>query len=290
MILFKKAIELHNWLDAQRKMNNTIGFVPTMGALHEGHLSLIKTSKNVRKDSFGENTITVCSIFVNPTQFNQKEDFEKYPVTIEQDIYLLESNKCDVLFFPSVDEIYPDGTKKAMHYDLGRLETILEGKYRPGHFQGVCMVVHRLFDIVDPDRLYLGQKDYQQCMVIARLIDLLNKKDSIQLRICPTQREADGLAMSSRNMRLNEEERKRAVHISKGLAEIKKEISIGNIQELKKNMIHKLEQHGFVVDYVEIAESETLESVDEWNGKQKLVALCAASIGKIRLIDNMLLN
>jgi pantoate--beta-alanine ligase len=152
------------------------------------------------------------------------------------------------------------------------------------------MVVHRLLDIVDPDRLYLGQKDYQQCMVIARLIDQLNKKDLIQLRICPTKREADGLAMSSRNMRLNEEERKKAAEISKVLAGIKKEISTGNIPELKQNAIQKLEQYGFVVDYVEIADAETLESVDDWNGKQKLVALCAATIGKVRLIDNMLLN
>lgn len=283
MILFKKAGELHNWLDAQRKKNNTIGFVPTMGALHDGHLSLIDSSKK-------ENEITVCSIFVNPTQFNQKEDFEKYPVTIEKDIYQLESSRCDVLFLPSVDEIYPQGTKSVKQYDLGKLETILEGKYRPGHFQGVCMVVHSLLEIVNPDRLYLGQKDYQQCMMIARLLEFINMDSTIELKICPTLREKDGLAMSSRNMRLNEEERKKAVEISKVLSIIKKDLLPGDIESLKQNAIRELEKNGFIVDYVEIADVETLESVNKWDGKQKLVALCAATIGNVRLIDNMLIN
>lgn len=283
MILFKKAGELHNWLDAQREKNHTKGFVPTMGALHDGHLSLIDSSKK-------ENEITVCSIFVNPTQFNQKEDFENYPVTIEKDIYLLESNGCDVLFLPFVNEVYPHGTENPRQYDLGKIENILEGKYRPGHFQGVCMVVHSLLEIVKPDRLYLGQKDYQQCMVIAKLLELINMNSTIELKICPTLREKDGLAMSSRNMRLNEEERKKAVEISKVLSIIKKDLLPGDIESLKQNAIRELEKNGFIVDYVEIADVETLESVNKWDGKQKLVALCAATIGNVRLIDNKLTN
>jgi pantoate--beta-alanine ligase len=152
------------------------------------------------------------------------------------------------------------------------------------------MVVHRLLEIVNPNHLYLGQKDYQQCMVIARLIELLHKKDSIELRICPTQREADGLAMSSRNMRLNKEERKKAVEISKVLSGIKNEISQGNIEELKQNAIRKLEAADFFVDYMEICDAHTLEAIDKWDENQKQVALCGATIGKVRLIDNMLLN
>src|SRR5690242_13565632 len=201
MILFKKVIDLRKWLDHQRQTENNIGFVPTMGALHSGHLSLIEASKK-------ENSITVSSIFVNPTQFNDPTDFEKYPVTIEKDIDLLEGIGCDAIFLPSVEEIYPNGTKSVKHYELGYLEKILEGKFRPGHFQGVCMVVERLLEIVEPDKLYLGQKDFQQCMVIRKLISLMGKENTISLEISPTLREPDGLAMSSRNVRLNEEERK----------------------------------------------------------------------------------
>ena len=197
MILFKKANDLRKWLDAQHKNGKRIGFVPTMGALHPGHISLIKKSKT-------ENPVTVCSIFINPSQFNDPADFKKYPVTIETDIDMLEEADCDALFLPGSEEIYPDGYSNSKLYDIGYLETVLEGKYRPGHFQGVCMVVDRLLDIVQPDQLFLGQKDYQQCMVIKRLLILKGQTDKIGLSICPTLREADGLAMSSRNLRLSE--------------------------------------------------------------------------------------
>ena len=199
MVLLKNATDLYNYLDSQRKNHISIGFVPTMGALHEGHLSLLAKSKK-------ENSITVCSIFINPTQFNDPLDFEKYPVTIEQDIQKLDSIDCDILFLPSVDEIYPDGLNYNIHFALGELETIWEGKYRPGHFQGVCLVVKRLLEIVQPDMLFLGQKDFQQCKVIAKLIEILNFEKKIALIICPTMREPDGLAMSSRNMRLSDKQ------------------------------------------------------------------------------------
>ena len=174
------------------------------------------------------------SIFINPTQFNDPTDFKKYPVTLEKDIVMLEAAGCDILFLPSVEEIYPDGTTTTMHYDLGYLETILEGHYRPGHFQGVCMVVHRLLDIVKPDNLYIGQKDYQQCMVIKRLIELIGMKDLIQVNISPTLREPDGLAMSSRNMRLSDEERKNAVNIYQTLHFVKEQIADGRSGFLKE--------------------------------------------------------
>ncbi len=283
MILFKKATDLRKWVDAQRKKDDLIGFVPTMGALHEGHISLVDASKK-------KNDITISSIFVNPTQFNDPKDFKKYPVTLEKDIYLLENTGCDVLFLPTVKEMYPDGLTPKMHYDLGFLETVLEGKYRPRHFQGVCMVVHRLLEIVNPVHLYLGQKDYQQCMVISRLVELIGLKNKTEIIICPTLRETDGLAMSSRNMRLNEMERKNAAAIYRSLNMIKENAGDENPAELKKKAQSLLEDAGFKVDYVEIADTSNLSPVSVWDGKQKNVALVAAFMNEVRLIDNMLLN
>jgi pantoate--beta-alanine ligase len=280
MIIFKKKADLQDYLSRQKVK---ISFVPTMGALHQGHLSLIESSTK-------ENSITVSSIFVNPTQFNDPKDFEKYPVTIDKDILLLETAGCDILFLPPVSEIYPDGTDKKEHYDIGYLETILDGKYRPGHFQGVCQVVQRLLSIVEPDQLYLGQKDYQQCMVITRLIELMGKKDLIKVIICPTLREKDGLAMSSRNMRLSPEERAKAPAIYKALQYIKENIKPGDLQSLKSNAVTRLEEQGFKPDYIEIADSTTLELVNEWDGKKELVVLAAAFLNEVRLIDNFILK
>jgi pantoate--beta-alanine ligase len=279
MILFKKAAELIEYLTIQREKGLKTGFVPTMGALHNGHISLINEAKK-------QNDLTICSIFVNPTQFNDPNDFKKYPKTIESDIYSLEKAGCDIIFLPSVEEIYPAGTP-TIHYELGFLETVLEGKYRPGHFQGVCQVVHRLLDIVQPDKLYLGQKDYQQCMVIRKLIELTNTPT--QLIICATQREASGLAMSSRNMRLSDSERKTAIAIYEALHTIQKEIQPGNLQKLKENAVLMLTTKGFEVDYVEIADATTLELVNNWNGSTPLVTLAAAFLNNVRLIDNIIL-
>jgi pantoate--beta-alanine ligase len=280
MILFKKITELTAFLDQKKKTGNTIGFVPTMGALHQGHISLISNSKQ-------QNKVTVCSIFINPTQFNESKDFEKYPITLEKDIDILEKSDCDILFLPAVKEIYPTGLINRPHYELGYLETVLEGKYRPGHFQGVCQIVLLLLNIVQPHNLYLGQKDYQQCMVIKKLVALIKLK--INVVICTTLRENDGLAMSSRNMRLNEQERKLAVKISETLFLIKKEIKPGNIRNLKERGIEYLSAGKFKVDYLEIANADTLEILETWDGKQPVVALVAAYLNEIRLIDNMLL-
>ena len=280
MIVFKLTAEISEFLAKKKETGSTIGFVPTMGALHPGHISLINSS-------VAGNSLTVCSIFVNPTQFNDKKDFEHYPITLEQDIDMLEKAGCDVLFLPAVTEIYPNGTDTAKYYELGYLETILEGKYRLGHFQGVCAVVDRLLEIVQPHRLYLGQKDYQQCMVIRKMVELTGA--ATQIEIAPTLRADDGLALSSRNMRLNAEERALAVNIYESLCFIKREIKTGNLQVLKLRAVNFLTEYGFKVDYVEIADATDLTLIDQWDGRTKLVALIAATLDQVRLIDNMLL-
>lgn len=282
MVIIKSQTELGKWIEHQSKTGRIVGFVPTMGALHGGHISLIDTSRK-------ESTLTVCSIFVNPTQFNDPKDFEKYPSTLEADIDRLEAAGCDLLFLPSVEEIYPDGWEKPTHYDLGNLEMILEGAFRPGHFQGVCLVVERLLEMVKPEKLYLGQKDYQQCMVIARLIEIMDKHAEIEIRVCPTLREADGLAMSSRNLRLTPEERKKAVMISSVLKMIKEQIRPGDISVLKSSAAFILAEEGFRVDYVSVADRRDLTEVNSWDGNQDLVALVAAYLNEVRLIDNMIL-
>jgi pantoate--beta-alanine ligase len=281
MILFKKITELSSFIEKEKKKGKSIGFAPTMGALHKGHISLINNSK-------ASNSLTVSSIFVNPTQFNNAKDFDKYPVTIEKDIDLLEKNGCDILFMPTVKEMYPNGFIDPPHYNLGYLETVLEGKYRPGHFQGVCQIVHRLLSIVQPHNLYIGQKDYQQCMVIKKLVEIIHLK--VKVIIGCTLREPDGLAMSSRNMRLNNEERKKAVKISEVLFFIKKEIKPGYIEDLKDRAVNYLSAEGFKVDYVAIATANALEVLENWDGKRPIVALVAAYLNEVRLIDNMQLN
>ena len=283
MILFKKATDLHSWIDNQHLATGEIGFVPTMGALHDGHLSLIEASKK-------ENIITISSIFINPAQFNNTKDFEKYPVTIEKDILLLEKAGCDVLFIPSVKEIYPDGIAIKKHYELGYIETVLDGKFRPGHFQGVCMVVERLLEIVLPGHLYLGQKDYQQCMIITKLIEMIGLKEKIEVVISPTLREPNGLAMSSRNMRLSPDEKEKASVIYKSLLMIKEQFGKENPAILKQKAQQMLEEAGLKPDYIEIIDAKDFSVVEKWETNKKTVALAAAFINEVRLIDNMVLN
>lgn len=283
MITFKKAIDLQYHLDQCRQKNEDIGFVPTMGALHDGHLSLLKTSLK-------ENKLSICSIFVNPAQFNDLTDFKKYPSTIDDDISKLETNGCDILFLPSVEEMYPDGFEVRKKYDLGYLDTILEGEFRPGHFQGVCMAVERLLLIVQPDKLYLGQKDYQQCMIITRLIQLMGSEEKINIRICPILREQDGLAMSSRNMRLSNEERAKATALYETLIFLKQNICNGSLRDLKKEATDQLQKKGFKTDYVEIANAKTLKPINEWDARTNILGLVAAYIDNVRLIDNMMLD
>jgi len=283
MITIKKANDLHHHLEQCRERNEDIGFVPTMGALHDGHLSLLKTSLK-------ENKLSVCSIFVNPAQFNDPTDFKKYPSTIDDDILKLETNGCDILFVPSVAEIYPDGFEVKKKYELGYLDNILEGEFRPGHFQGVCMAVERLLLIVQPDKLYLGQKDYQQCMIITRLAQLMGLEERVDIRICPILREKDGLAMSSRNMRLSKEERAKAPALYETLVFLQQNIRNGSLQDLKKQATDDLQKKGFKPDYVEIANAETLKPINEWDARTNILGLVAAYIDGVRLIDNMMLN
>jgi pantoate--beta-alanine ligase len=280
MTIFKTARELSDYLSANRAGGRSIGFVPTMGALHPGHISLIERAR-------AGNDLTVCSIFINPTQFNNPEDFRNYPITLDRDVEQLLTAGCDVLFLPSVDEIYPPGHEQR-HYALGPVENVLEGAFRPGHFQGVCQVVDRLLELTQPDRLYLGQKDFQQCMVIRRLLELTGRSGSVELVIVPTMREQDGLAMSSRNLRMNEAQRTLSLEISRQLGNIRAHFAEQSNEALQRGATEALEAAGFQVDYISIAEPATLLPL---NDKQRpAVVLAAATIGPVRLIDNMLID
>ncbi|MBC7536229.1 MAG: pantoate--beta-alanine ligase [Ferruginibacter sp.] len=280
MIIFKTVSQLGFFIDKMKASEKKIGFVPTMGALHLGHISLINNSKQ-------QNDITVCSIFVNPTQFNNATDFEKYPVTIETDLDKLEAAGCDAVFLPNAEEVYPKRNATPV-YTLGYLETLMEGKFRPGHYQGVCQVVDRLLALVKPANLYLGQKDYQQCMVIKKLIE--HKNIDTVIHIEKTVREHDGLAMSSRNARLNDFERKQAVKIFETLSFIKNNLKPGRLESIKGQATAFLSANGFKVDYVEIADAASLEILQQWNGTTSIVALVAAYLNEVRLIDNFVLD
>ena len=281
MVIFKKISDIKEYISSEAGKGRKIGFVPTMGALHEGHLSLIQMAK---KDKM----MPVCSIFVNPTQFNDKKDLEKYPVSTEADIELLLKAGCEVLFMPDVDEMYPGGESHTRTYDFGYLDTILEGAKRPGHFKGVGQVVGRLLEIVTPDNLYLGQKDYQQCMVIKKLAAMMGL-DKLQIVICSTMRESDGLAMSSRNRRLTEPQRIVASTIYQCLVSIQSKQSMSIFAIVKKECEDILAAKGFEPDYVALADARDLTLLDNYNKEIPMVALIAAKIGEIRLIDNMLL-
>lgn len=254
-----------------------------MGALHQGHISLMQAAKE-------HSGYTVCSIFVNPMQFNDINDYNKYPVTTAQDIAMLERSGANALFLPPVGEVYPAGTADLERYDLGYLETILEGKYRPGHFQGVCQVMKRLLELVRPDDLFMGQKDYQQCMVVKKLITGMQVEPAINFHVCPTVREPDGLAMSSRNMRLNPEARVTAAIVPAALTYLKQNLRPGNLEPLIQQATAMLASKQLKVDYVEIGDAATLQPVSIWDGKQRLVALVAAFVDEVRLIDNMLIS
>ncbi len=281
MIIFHKIENLLQYATKNPQVWSNSGCVPTMGALHSGHLTLIEASKKT-------SAISIASIFVNPSQFNDPEDFKKYPNTIGNDIRMLEETGCDILFLPDVHEMYPDGWKNKEPYDLGSLETLLEGYYRPGHFQGVCQVVHRLLEIIRPQGLFMGQKDFQQCMVVQKLIDL--KELPVQLFTCPTLREPDGLAMSSRNLRLKPEERILAPAIFREMQAIKNDLDKLPLRELESRAFQNLLKAGFQsVDYVSIAEPATLQPLDHWKPGTPAVVLVAAFLGDIRLIDNLLI-
>lgn len=281
MKIFKTKEELQAHLHERRQLNGKVALVPTMGALHQGHLALIQEAQQVAQ-------LVVCSIFVNPTQFNDPKDLEKYPRPIENDIALLSAAGCDILFMPSVEEMYP-ADDQPWHIDLGKLDRIWEGEKRPGHFQGVTQIVYKLFNLVEPDIACFGQKDFQQVMVIQRLVD--NKKMPVRILICPTVRSAEGLALSSRNSRLSEEGKAKALCLYQALSYIKDHIGQQSVAEVKeaanKILIAAAE---VTVEYLAICESRSLEEVSTVEPSNSYVALVVAWIEGVRLIDNMILS
>ena len=266
---------------ANHPKRGSIGFVPTMGALHEGHFSLIKKSLN-------QNAISVCSIFVNPTQFNNKTDFKNYPNRLYKDIKMLREIGCDVAFTPSKEAIYPKGFTP-MVFDFGSLDKVMEGESRPGHFNGVAMVVSRLFEIIKPKRAYFGEKDFQQLAIIKSLTT--QKFKGIEIVPCSTFREKDGLAMSSRNLLLDERYRKAAPRIYQRLLAIKdraKNTSVSELRTWVENIYKK--DDDLVLEYFEIADAKSLKKSDLWSDFPKHVACIAVFAGTTRLIDNILLE
>jgi len=280
MEVFHKNKSLQESLEKIKK-GASIGFVPTMGALHKGHLSLIKKAN-------AENKIIVVSIFVNPTQFDKKEDLINYPKTLENDLALLRTVNCDIVFAPSVDEIY-NGNTIASHFDFDGLEFEMEGKHRKGHFDGVGTIVKRLFEIVKPHKAYFGEKDFQQLQIIKKLA----KKYNIPIEIigCEIFRENDGLAMSSRNVRLTELQRKEAPFIHKTLKEATKKFKENSISEVVKWVENEFKENTVLkLEYFEIANVKTLKSANRKSKKSTYRGFIAVFAGKIRLIDNIALN
>ena len=320
MQIFRQVKQLRLFLEKAKSEKQTVGFVPTMGALHAGHLSLIERAKL-------ENDIVICSIFVNPTQFNDKRDLENYPRPIEADIELLKKSGCTILFNPEVEEVFPDyendqtqqassttydrtkegeelfcqGKNKytqegeglqVMSSALDRLELngidmVMEGKFRPGHFKGVIKVVYRLFDIVKPTNAYFGQKDFQQLAIIKQMVESL--KLDIKILSCPIVREENGLAMSSRNMLLSDQEKQIAAFIYTTLAEAKdlsNKLTVLKVKEFVEEKIQSI--HEMRLEYFEIVDSKTLSSIGNWNETKQGVGCIALFLGKVRLIDNII--
>ena len=279
MEIFRTRAEVHSYLEKVKIDGNSIGFVPTMGALHEGHLSLIDAAQT-------KADVVVCSIFVNPTQFNDKKDLENYPRPIEDDIKKLEGANCDVLFLPEVDEMY--NSNDNWHIKLNDFDTILEGEIRPGHYQGVTQIVKKLFDIVRPDYAFFGQKDFQQFVIISYMVKKLGI--NIQLIRCPIIRENDGLAMSSRNVYLSKEDRQNALSLFNSLTRAKEEFSHMSIPQVKKNAMDYLSNAvGIEVEYFEFYDINTFEPASSKQA-ENVIALVAAQVGNIRIIDNMILS
>lgn len=263
-----------------RKEDKKLGFVPTMGALHKGHLELVKQA--VR-----ENDLVVCSIFVNPIQFNNPGDLKKYPRTFEKDSALLEKEGCDVIFYPSVDEMYPEPATKV--YDFGNLDKVMEGKYRQGHFNGVAVVVKKLFDIVMPHRAYFGEKDYQQLAIIKALVKMENL--DVEIIPCTIVREDDGLAMSSRNVRLSSEQRHHAPRIYKTLIKARSIYPVSSVAEVKQEVINAINDEPSIdLEYFEISDTETLDPITDKKPEKPVIACIAVHMGDVRLIDNMIFN
>lgn len=277
MLVFREGKSLSDHLKSEGK---TVGFVPTMGALHEGHLHLVREASK-RSD------IVVVSVFVNPTQFNNPNDLKSYPRDEAGDSAKLESAGCDIVWFPTVAELYPNGPV-ANHYDLGSVEEGMEGTFRPGHFQGVATVVDILFNYVQPDYSFFGEKDYQQVAVVRKMVELRGHK--VEIVPIPTVRENDGVAMSSRNLNLTEENRAKAKAIYRAFQYVKSEGKSLSVQDARTNAIAQIEAVGFEVEYVAIADANSLKEIGDWSESDHPRIFAAANAGSVRLIDNMSLK
>jgi pantoate--beta-alanine ligase len=294
MIILKSKLETKNFLNNLRNKQHSIGFIPTMGALHKGHISLINKAKL-------ECTTVIASIFVNPTQFNDPSDLKNYPRTFEADCIMLEKAGCNAIFAPEIAEMYSEKElelkklkiedktwSNGKSVDFGALEIVMEGAHRPGHFNGVAQIVSKLFRIIEPDKAYFGQKDFQQLAIIRSMIEQLSMP--VEIISCPIIREPNGLAMSSRNERLTPEQRTTAALISKTLFQVKKFYTSKSIDELKKFAEQQLNaEPQFKLEYFEIADINTLKPASNFKKNQELIACVALKLGEIRLIDNILL-
>lgn len=278
MITLYTINDLQNAVSISKNKRKTIGFVPTMGALHEGHISLVKKCRE-------QNDVCIVSIFVNPTQFNNQTDLEKYPRTIDEDIKLLNYAGVDIVFVPSVQEIYPEPDNR--QFDFGQLDKVMEGKFRPGHFNGVAQVVSRLFDIVKSDKAYFGEKDFQQLAIIRQMVRQLNIP--VEIVPMPIRREDSGLAMSSRNQRLTEDQKKDAVNIYRVLSESKTLYNNKTVEELRFWVIENINKIASLeVEYFEIVDGNTLQQISDWKDTQYAVGCITVFCGEVRLIDNII--
>ena len=277
MIVYRTKDDLTGHLLSLKNKDLTVGLVPTMGALHAGHASLVERA------AF-ENDLVVVTIFVNPTQFNDPSDLEHYPRTLDQDLEMLRSLRADLVFVPSVREMYPG--KDTQTFDLGGLDRVMEGAYREGHFNGVAQIVSKFFLMIHPDRAYFGQKDFQQLVIVRRLVNILNLDLSVVS--CPIIREKDGLAMSSRNVRLSKEERKLAPFIYETLVQAREQKETLSPEQVKEWVrLRFLEQPLMRLEYFEIVEDKGLTSIQTWEEKVNKVGCLAVHLGKVRLIDNL---
>ena len=276
MVILRTMSELEVFLEYYRKKEMSIGFVPTMGALHEGHLSLIRMAQM-------ENECTLLSIFVNPTQFNETSDFKTYPRNEEKDLALIETLAIDAVFIPATNEMYADDKNDLLDFSLEGLDSVMEGRFRKGHFDGVVTIVDKFFSLIKPNVAYFGLKDFQQLTIIRFLASKRHPK--IKIAACPIIREMDGLAMSSRNALLNNDERQNATLISIVLSKIKEQWRVLPFNELINQARTSFDGSDFTLEYLEISDSETLKPLSDYNEKPA-VACVAAKIGSVRLIDN----
>ncbi|QIK52824.1 pantoate--beta-alanine ligase [Dysgonomonas sp. HDW5B] len=278
MITLYTIKDLQKAVSTSKNEEKTIGFVPTMGALHQGHISLVKKCCE-------QNDVCIVSIFVNPTQFNNPTDLEKYPRTIEEDTKILKEAGADIVFVPSVQEIYPEPDNR--QFDFGQLDKVMEGKFRPGHFNGVAQVVSRLFDIVKPDRAYFGEKDFQQLAIIRQMVRQLNIP--VEIVPMPIRREDSGLAMSSRNQRLTDDQKNEAVNIYRILSDSKALYNQKTVDEVRILVVESINKIPFLeVEYFEIVDGNTLQQIVDWKDTDYAVGCITVFCGEVRLIDNII--